>query len=84
MEKEFSEVGTFTLSPVKEKQEDWHADFSGSINLDGNWFWLNAKKRSGENGNFLSGKIGVQKQPKEPKSSPPPKKDFNFDDDMPF
>ena len=35
-------------------------------------------------GNFLSGKIGVQKQPKEPKSSPPPKKDFNFDDDMPF
>jgi hypothetical protein len=84
VEKEFSEVGTFTLSPVKEKQEDWHADFSGSINLDGNWYFLNAKKRTGANGSFLSGKIGAAKKPKESENSPPPKKDFNFDDDMPF
>ena len=84
MEKEFSEEGTFTLSPVKNKTEKWHADFSGSINLDGNWYFLNANKRTGSNGSFLSGKIGVAKKPKEPTSSPAPKKDFNFDDDMPF
>jgi len=84
VQKEFTEEGTFTLSPVKDKKEDWHADFSGSINIDGNWFWLNAKKRSGENGNFLSGNIGRQKKPKEPVSIPAPKTDFNFDDDLSF
>ena len=81
---EFSEEGTFTLSPVKNKTEKWHADFSGSINLDGNWYFLNANKRTGSNGTFLSGKIGVAKKPKEPKSIPPPKTDFNFDDDIQF
>ena len=76
--------GSFTLSPNKYKTEDWHADLSGSINIEGNWFWLNAKKRTGSNGTFLSGRIGVAKKPKESEDSPPPKKDFNFDDDMPF
>lgn len=81
---EFTDEGTFTLSPVKDKEESWHADFSGSIMLDGNWYFLNAKKRTGPNGSFLSGKIGVAKKPKEPKEPTSPKKDFNFDDDIQF
>lgn len=76
-----------TLNPVKDKKEDWHADFAGSINIEGKWFWLNANKRKGTNGNFLSLKIGSEKKPKNeaPKTEATRAATLDdFDDDLPF
>ena len=67
-----------TLNPVKDKKEDWHADFAGSINIEGKWFWLNANKRKGTNGNFLSLKIGSETEATRAATLD------DFDDDLPF
>lgn len=85
MENEFDDTNEGNLSAVKEKKEDWHADFAGSINIEGKWFWLNGYKRKNkETGEgFLKVKIGAPKKPKVEVESvkPAPKTLDDFDDD---
>ena len=84
---EYDEKNQGTLSPVKDKKEGWHADFSGSINIEGKWFWLNAYKRDGANGEFYSVKIGTEKPPMKqaPKTEATKAATLDdFDDDLPF
>jgi hypothetical protein len=84
VENEFDDTNEGTLSPVKEKTEDWHADFNGSINIEGKWFWLNGYKRKnkGTGEGFLKVKIGAPKKPKVDVESdkPKPKTLDDFDD----
>tara|TARA_R100001463_G_scaffold111116_1_gene165998 strand:+ start:910 stop:1182 length:273 start_codon:yes stop_codon:yes gene_type:complete len=87
--KKFDDVGTFTLNPQREKKEDWHADWSGSINIEGKWYFLNAYNRKGQNGGFLSGKIGKEKKSEGSNASVAEKPttadlDKFFNDDVPY
>ena len=89
MDKDFDDVGTFTLNPQREKKENWHSDWSGSINIEGKWYFLNAWNREGKNGGFLSGTIGKEKKSKGSNASvaeKQTKQDLNkyFNDDVPY
>jgi len=90
MDKDFDKTGTFSLNLKKgPKVEDWHDDYSGSIFLKGKEYWLGAVKKEGPYGEFISGKIGKEKKPKDSKVSAPKtptKQDLNkfFNDDVPY
>jgi len=46
---EYSNENRGTLFKNEDKQEDTHADYNGSINVDGKEYWLNAwVKEAGE------------------------------------
>ena len=69
------------------KAEDWHDDYSGSINVDGSEYWIGAAIRESKNGQKYM-KLNVR--PKESKApqireqlaKPAPSDDF--DDSIPF
>ena len=43
-----------TLGKNDRKQQDTHADYNGTINIEGKDFWLNAWLKDGKNGKFFS------------------------------
>lgn len=68
------------------KEQDTHADYKGTINVNGVEFWLNAWIKTGAKGKFMS--LSVQpKEAQTPKPAPKPK-GSGFDDmadtDYPF
>lgn len=74
------------LSKNDRKTQETHPDITGSINVDGQDYWLNGwqKKRKDGSGSFYS----LSVKPKEQKAAPPqqaplPTGEF-LDDDIPF
>lgn len=65
------------------KEAENHPDYKGSINVDGQEYWLSAWLKSGEKGKFFSMSV----QPKEQRAQPQQKRRADpddFDDDVPF
>jgi len=48
----------------KEKKSEKHSDFSGSININGQIFWLNGWTKDGQKGKYIS----LSAKPQEPKT----------------
>lgn len=72
----------------EDKQEDRHADYRGSINVDGKEFWLDAWLRKSKQGKtFMSLRV-KPKMAREHRGAPanPPARqaEDEFDDSIPF
>lgn len=86
---EYDNTNRGVLFKNLDKQEDSHADYQGSINVDGKEFWLNAWLKTSKKGNkFMS--LGVRpKMAREYRGgsdNPPARTQESpaFDDDIPF
>lgn len=80
-----------TLFKNTDKQQDTHADYNGSINVNGKEYWLNAwVKEAGENAKEPGKKFfSLSVKEKQPKAEPQqqtqaPAPSNDFDDDIPF
>jgi hypothetical protein len=62
------------------KAMDSHADYTGSIKVDGRDYWLNAWLKDGAKGKYMS----VSVRPKETRAAPTPSRKNELDDDLPF
>lgn len=88
MSQDFDETNRFTLSKNTQKREGKRdADYRGSINVNGQEFWLNGWITNSKNGPFISGSI----RPKEPKQEREPEpaqrarhEPRDMDDKIPF
>jgi hypothetical protein len=68
------------------KSDDRHPDYTGSLNVDGVDYYLDAWVKQGAKGKFFSGRIkakGATQAAASPKQWPEPKPDLG-DDDIPF
>ena len=83
---DFDNKNTFTLFKNNRKTEPNHADWNGTVNIDGVEYWLNGWTRTPKNGGdkFLSGPI--KKKESKNGSAPAPKQmqSAGLDDDLPF
>lgn len=70
-----------TLFKNDRKEKDTHADYNGSINIDGKEFWLNAWIKEGKIGKFMSLSVKPKEQQK-PQGKP--QRDRDYDGDAPF
>lgn len=71
---EYDNTNRFTLNKNTNKRDGKRdADYVGSVNVNGQEFWLNGWITNGKNGPFISGSI----RPKEPRQeqSIPPRRD---------
>lgn len=67
---------------AKEKKDPKHADFTGTVNIDGREYYLNGWKNKSKKGEKY---IGLSVKPKDPKprddgwseNNPPPRDDFD-------
>lgn len=82
-DKFIQKTNTFTLFRNNEKQSETHADFNGTINVDGVEYWINAWEKNGKNGTFFSGSIKL-KQKKEAQKQASKPVDDPFNDDLTF
>jgi hypothetical protein len=53
----YDNTNRWTLFRNERKQSDSHADYNGSINIDGVEYWLNGWIKEGKNGKFFSGTV---------------------------
>lgn len=65
---QYDETNRFTLFKNNRKEKDTHPDLTGTINVDGVEYYLNAWTKEGKSGKFISGSIKL----KEAKSAPKP------------
>jgi hypothetical protein len=81
--------GAFSLFKNDKKTKDTQPDWKGSIKLpNGEEFWFDAWTKKGNNGDFISGKIGNPKQGSSTVDQPAAYKIYPTavpaDDDIPF
>jgi hypothetical protein len=75
-----------SLWPNKKKEKETHADFTGTINVEGREFWFNAWRRKPDaspNSPSLTCTISPKEDRIEPPSSSRSMKD-EMDDEIPF
>jgi len=69
------------------KEADTHADYNGSVRIEGHDYWINAWLKEGAKGKFFSlsfkRKDGTAARP-EPAPKPAPSYARTLDDDVPF
>lgn len=72
----------------EEKVDPNHADYKGSITINGQEYWLdawsNTAKSSGQKYFGLRAKLKEARGRKAPSRQPAPSNDLPFDDDIPF
>ena len=79
---QYDETNRFALFKNDRKEKDTHPDMTGTINVDGVEYYLNAWTKEGKKGKFLSGSIKLKEdKPAAPKSAPVADP---FGDDLPF
>jgi len=72
-----------SLSKNTRKEKPSHADYTGSIIIEGRKYWLNGWVKDGEKGKFLS----LSAKPAEEPKAKPAARDWqrpSADDDIPF
>ncbi len=84
------------LFPNDKKEKETHPDMRGDFNIDGVNYWINAWKKSGSRGEFISFAVEKKKAPdmaskvdskpvqQKPHRAPPPPVDDFTDDPLPF
>ena len=78
---EYDNTNRFTLFRETDRKSDKHPEFSGSLNVDGVDYWINAWVKTSKTGSkFFSGSV----KPKTPRASEAPARDFDLDDAVPF
>lgn len=81
---EYDNTNRGVLFKNEEKLQDTHADYNGTINIDGDEYWLNAWIKEAKSGKkFMS--LSVKR--KEQQRAPKPPKDHAApqpEDDVPF
>ncbi len=93
--KPYDNTNTGLLSKNPRKEKETHADYKGSINVDGQEYWLSAWIKSGREGTKLAGQkyLSLSVEPKEDRprtaaparaARPAPVADSIGDDDIPF
>ena len=50
MSKEYDNTNSGTLFDNERKEKDTHPDFTGTLNVDGKEFWVNAWKKTSKTG----------------------------------
>ena len=82
---QFDPTNRGTLFKNDRKESDSHADYRGTINVNGEEFWLNAWIKDGKNGKFMSLSVKPKEQQKAPQKpvKQAPKAEFD-DSDVPF
>lgn len=66
------------------KEKDTHPDFTGTLNVNGEEFWVSAWKRKPD-ANPKAPALSFSVKPKEEQKAAPPKEQpADFDDDIPF
>jgi hypothetical protein len=82
--------GDFILFKNGRKSQDQHPDYSGDILINGETRFLDCWIKTGAKGDFLTGRVGKVKQPKQqddgyskpaPSNVPP---QSSFEDEIPF
>jgi hypothetical protein len=65
------------------KEKDTHADYNGTLVVDGTEYYINAWIKEGAKGKFFSLSVKPKAGTSEPKSSPK-KEEASLDDEIPF
>lgn len=82
---EYDNTNRGVLFKNDRKEKDTHADYQGSLNVEGVEYWLNAWVKEGKNGKFFSVSIR-EKQARTDTQKPAQGKAFDegYDDEIPF
>ena len=85
MPKEFGDTNRGRLFRNEEKESDTHADYSGSINVEGVEYWLNAWVKVSKKGTkFFSLSVKPKKVETRTHRASGPAAVAGMDDDLPF
>jgi hypothetical protein len=76
---DFDRTNTFTINKNDRRRNDRDAEYTGSLNIDGKEYWLNAWVKDGKRGKFFSGSV----KPKDGGGSST-SSSFELSDDVPF
>ena len=86
MANQYDNTNRFILSRNERRESDRHPEFTGSINIDGVEYWLNAwvQERKDGSGKFFSGSVKPKEEKKSApsRSSKPLREELN--DEIPF
>ena len=64
---EYNNENRFSLFKNDRKEKDTHPDLTGTINVEGVEYYLNAWTKQGKKGKFISGSIKLKEAKSEPK-----------------
>ena len=62
---QYDDTNRWILFKNERKENDKHADYSGTLNVDGREFWINGWVREGAKGKFFSGSIKAKESLRE-------------------
>ena len=80
---EYDNNNRFSLFKNDRKEKDTHPDLTGTINVEGVEYYLNAWTKEGKKGKFISGNIKLKEAKSEPKPVAATADPFE-DSSMPF
>lgn len=80
---EYDNTNRGALFKNERREKETHSDYNGTIDVNGEEFWINAWVKESKSGKkFFS--LSVQPKDAKPTTAPAPSADVDFDDDLPF